>query len=187
MMSRSENFLQTSHYASLWPLASSYKPCTSPSILIHPFFRFFLLLDISDFSTQVFFAFLSDFSIGPFPATFFCGGFLYVASLAGLQYLCSKLWEGKISLLHPPLPFPPLTNFFSSFPPHPPLKGRVGASPPFPPFNLLTAVSHYPRVPPSGNLSAKNTLRVDLLRKIPTTHNIIHFQHTPEFKYIFNW
>ena len=29
MMSRSENFLQTSHYASLWPLASSNKPCTS--------------------------------------------------------------------------------------------------------------------------------------------------------------
>ena len=175
MMSRSENFLQTSHYASLWPLASSYKPCTSPSILIHPFFTFFSSWTFQIFRPRVFCIFVRLFH-WPFSRPLFCGGFLYVASLAGLQYLCSKLWEGKISLL-----LPPLTNSFSSFPPHPPLKGRVGASPPFPPFNLLTAVSHYPRVPPSGNLSAKNTLRVDLLRKIPQNNNIFYFQHTPYF------
>ena len=75
MMSRSENFLQTSHYASLWPLASSYKPCTSPSILIHPFFRFFLLLDISDFSTQGFLHFCQTFPLALFPPPFFAAAF----------------------------------------------------------------------------------------------------------------
>ena len=75
MMSRSENFLQTSHYASLWPLASSNKPCTSPSILIHPFFTFFPPLGHFRFFDPVFFAFLSDFSIGPFPAPFFAAAF----------------------------------------------------------------------------------------------------------------
>ena len=183
MMSRSENFLQTSHYASLWPLASSNKPCTSPSILIHPFFTFFLLLDISDFSTQVFFAFLSEFSIGPFPAPFFAAAFFMWRVWLGCS-ICVVNYEKAKS--HSSFLLFLLLLLFFSFPPHRPLKGRVGASPPFPPFNLLTAVSHYPRVPPSGNLSAKNTLRRDLLRKIPQTNNIFYFQHTSEFKYILN-
>ena len=144
MMSRSENFLQTSHYASLWPLASSNKPCTSPSILIHPFFTFFLLLDISDFSTQVFFAFLSEFSIGPFPAPFFAAAFFMWRVWLGCS-ICVVNYEKAKS--HSSSSFSSSYSF-SSFPPHRPLKGRVGASPPFPPFNLLTAVSHYPRVPP---------------------------------------
>ena len=145
MMSLSENFLQTSHYASLWPLASSNKPCTSPSILIHPFFTFFLLLDISDFSTQVFLHFCQTFPLALFPPPFFAAAFFMWRVWLGCS-ICVVNYE-KAKSHSSFLLFLLLLLFFSS-PPHRPLKGRVGASPPFPPFNLLTAASHYPRVPP---------------------------------------
>ena len=64
----------------------------------------------------------------------FCGfGFLYVPSLAGLQqYLCSKLWEGKISLLPPPLTSLPFSPFFLLIP-----LSKVEKVHPLP-FHLLT-------------------------------------------------
>ena len=167
MMSRSENFLQTSHYASLWPLASSYKPCTSPSILIHPFFTFFSSWTFQIFRPRFFLHFCQTFPLA-LPAPFFAAAFFMWRVWLGCS-ICVVNYEKAKS--HSSSSFSSSYSF-SSFPPHPPLKGRVGASPPFPPFNLLTAVSHYPRVPPSGNLSAKNTLRVDLLRKIPLNNNI---------------
>ena len=146
MMSRSENFLQTSHYASLWPLASSYKPCTSPSILIHPFFTFFPSWTFQIFR-PCFFCILSDFSIGPFPAHFFAAAFFMWRVWLGCS-ICVVNYEKAKSHSSSYSSSFSSSYSFSSFPPHPPLKGRVGASPPFPPFNLLTAVSHYPRVPP---------------------------------------
>ena len=100
-------------------------------LLLCQFILFFAFFHASTFHIfrLNFSHFLSDFSILLLPAPFFAVGFLYVPSLAGLQYLCSKLWEGKISLFE-----------FSSSP-----QTRSSCiPPPFPPFNLLTAVSHYP-------------------------------------------
>ena len=118
---------------------------TSLALLFYPnssIFHIFSPLGHFRFFDPGFFAFLSDFSIGPFPAPFFAAAFFMWrvwlgCSICVVNYEKAKSHSSFLLLL-----------LFSSFPPPRPLKGRVGASPPFPPFNLLTAVSHYPRVPP---------------------------------------